>query len=159
METLYCPLYLIGSLWLIILDVDEILIFRKGEEVMSTYTLTLAGTQFRRKHLRESKYFECKCKRCRDPTELGSHFRYLQNFAKKSLSWILHYWLTISFYFWQFPPVPFWDVSRRSFDHAESTWPVFHLAVRQVRHRDEGGGCGQIGGRTRIWGRGAAKTS
>ena len=48
----------------------------KGEEVTSTYTLTLAGTAYRRKHLRESKYFDCTCKRCSDPTELGSHFRY-----------------------------------------------------------------------------------
>ncbi len=48
---------------------------RKGEEILSTYTLTLAGTQYRRKHLRESKYFECRCSRCADPTELGSHFR------------------------------------------------------------------------------------
>ena len=28
----------------------------------------------RRKHLRESKYFDCCCQRCSDPTENGTHF-------------------------------------------------------------------------------------
>lgn len=48
----------------------------KGQEITATYTLTLSGTLFRRKHLLESKYFACKCERCSDPTELGTHFRY-----------------------------------------------------------------------------------
>ena len=48
----------------------------RGEEVTTSYTHTLAGTAYRRGHLRESKYFDCDCRRCRDPTELGSHFRY-----------------------------------------------------------------------------------
>ena len=47
---------------------------RKGEEVTTSYTLTLQGTSYRRKHLKESKYFDCTCQRCQDPTELGSHF-------------------------------------------------------------------------------------
>ena len=46
----------------------------KGEEITDTYTYTLSNTSYRRKHLKDSKYFECDCKRCADPTELGSHF-------------------------------------------------------------------------------------
>ena len=46
----------------------------KGQEITTTYTLTLAGTLYRRKHLRESKYFDCCCKRCSDPSECDTHF-------------------------------------------------------------------------------------
>ena len=46
----------------------------KGCEITTTYTLTLNGTMFRRKHLLDSKYFLCTCRRCSDPTELGTHF-------------------------------------------------------------------------------------
>ena len=46
----------------------------KGEEITDTYTYTLSNTLYRRKHLKDSKYFECDCKRCADPTELGSHY-------------------------------------------------------------------------------------
>ena len=45
----------------------------KGEEITDTYTYTLSNTLYRRKHLKDSKYFDCDCKRCADPTELGSH--------------------------------------------------------------------------------------
>jgi hypothetical protein len=51
----------------------------KGTEVTSTYTHTLAGTMWRRKHLSESKYFDCSCKRCADSTELGTNFRKERN--------------------------------------------------------------------------------
>lgn len=37
------------------------------------YTHALWGTQARREHLRETKYFSCKCTRCADPTELGTY--------------------------------------------------------------------------------------
>ncbi len=47
----------------------------KGEEVTTSYTLTLANTAYRQRHLKESKYFACRCSRCEDPTELGSDFR------------------------------------------------------------------------------------
>ena len=47
---------------------------KKGEEITATYTLTLAGTMYRQKQLQDSKYFACHCIRCKDPTELGSHF-------------------------------------------------------------------------------------
>ena len=47
---------------------------RKGEEICDTYTATLSNTGCRRKALKETKYFDCICARCSDPTELGSHF-------------------------------------------------------------------------------------
>ncbi|KAL1497646.1 hypothetical protein ABEB36_008569 [Hypothenemus hampei] len=47
---------------------------KKGEHITSTYTNILWGTQERRRHLKESKYFSCICKRCSDPTELGTYF-------------------------------------------------------------------------------------
>ena len=37
------------------------------------YTHALWATRPRREHLRTTKYFECHCQRCIDPTELGSH--------------------------------------------------------------------------------------
>lgn len=40
------------------------------------YTLYISlcqGTDERRHLLKEGKYFDCKCERCEDPTELGSH--------------------------------------------------------------------------------------
>ena len=46
----------------------------KGCEITTTYTLTLNGTMYRRKHLLDSKYFLCTCRRCSDPTELGTNF-------------------------------------------------------------------------------------
>jgi hypothetical protein len=45
----------------------------KGQPLYTTYTHTLHPTYTRREHLRLSKYFECKCPRCADPTELGSN--------------------------------------------------------------------------------------
>ena len=47
---------------------------QKGEEICDTYTATLSNTLYRRKSLKNSKYFDCRCSRCADPTELGSHF-------------------------------------------------------------------------------------
>ena len=43
-----------------------------------SYTHLLSGTTERRKHLRYSKFFDCFCKRCVDPTELGSEFTTLR---------------------------------------------------------------------------------
>ncbi|CAH1154576.1 unnamed protein product [Phaedon cochleariae] len=43
-----------------------------GDHVTTMYTHCLWGTQARREHLRETKYFACRCRRCCDPTELGS---------------------------------------------------------------------------------------
>ncbi|KAM7342415.1 SET and MYND domain containing, arthropod-specific, member 6 [Cochliomyia hominivorax] len=43
------------------------------EMVTNCYTNVLLGTDERRHILQEGKYFICKCARCEDPTELGSH--------------------------------------------------------------------------------------
>ncbi|XP_017774648.1 PREDICTED: protein msta-like [Nicrophorus vespilloides] len=45
----------------------------EGGELFSSYTYALNPTLVRKKHLRESKYFDCACSRCKDPTELGTH--------------------------------------------------------------------------------------
>ncbi|XP_038222646.1 SET domain-containing protein SmydA-8 [Zerene cesonia] len=45
----------------------------KGEHVATMYSHALWGTQARRQHLRDTKYFSCKCPRCSDPTELGTY--------------------------------------------------------------------------------------
>lgn len=50
----------------------------KGEHISTMYTHSLWGTQARREHLRETKYFSCKCKRCEDPTELGTYLSALR---------------------------------------------------------------------------------
>ncbi|XP_014208289.1 protein msta-like [Copidosoma floridanum] len=46
---------------------------KKGEHLSTTYTHALWSTRSRREHLRATKYFACKCERCSDRTELGSH--------------------------------------------------------------------------------------
>ena len=40
--------------------------------------LCVPGTKERRKHLRESKYFDCSCPRCSDPTEGGTYLSALK---------------------------------------------------------------------------------
>uniref|UniRef100_A0A0K8WBW2 Protein msta, isoform A n=2 Tax=Bactrocera latifrons TaxID=174628 RepID=A0A0K8WBW2_BACLA len=45
----------------------------QGELLYNCYTNVLLGTDERRHLLKEGKYFDCKCERCEDPTELGSH--------------------------------------------------------------------------------------
>lgn len=47
---------------------------KKGEVITLTYTYTLDGTCDRRKHIKESKFFDCCCERCSSPSELGTHF-------------------------------------------------------------------------------------
>ncbi|XP_066259823.1 SET domain-containing protein SmydA-8-like [Euwallacea similis] len=49
-----------------------------GGELFSSYTYSLWPTLVRREFLRESKYFECTCQRCADPTELGTHMSSLK---------------------------------------------------------------------------------
>lgn len=48
------------------------------EHLKIMYTHILWGTQMRREHLKETKYFDCCCKRCSDPTELGSYISALK---------------------------------------------------------------------------------
>lgn len=47
---------------------------KEGQELFTTYTYTLSGTRVRQDHLKKGKFFSCKCERCSDPTELGTHF-------------------------------------------------------------------------------------
>ncbi|KAG5673865.1 hypothetical protein PVAND_003876 [Polypedilum vanderplanki] len=46
---------------------------KKGEHLTTTYTDTLKTTLERRRHLKQTKIFDCDCKRCRDSTELLTH--------------------------------------------------------------------------------------
>ncbi|XP_017885762.1 SET domain-containing protein SmydA-8-like isoform X2 [Ceratina calcarata] len=50
----------------------------KGEHVSICYTDPLWGTANRRHHLWTTKFFECVCERCRDPTEFGTMFNGLK---------------------------------------------------------------------------------
>lgn len=48
---------------------------KKGETLCTTYTNLMVGTEQRQDHLKSGKFFTCLCSRCKDPTELGTHFR------------------------------------------------------------------------------------
>lgn len=50
----------------------------EGEKLYTVYTYTLNGTSTRQAALKSSKYFTCRCPRCLDPTELGTHFSSLK---------------------------------------------------------------------------------
>ncbi|XP_063243953.1 SET domain-containing protein SmydA-8 isoform X2 [Bacillus rossius redtenbacheri] len=45
----------------------------RDAELFSSYTYSLDPTMVRRQHLSSGKFFDCRCERCRDPTELGTH--------------------------------------------------------------------------------------
>ncbi|KAJ8978884.1 hypothetical protein NQ317_008499 [Molorchus minor] len=60
------------------ITIKAVLPITAGEHITTMYTHCLWGTQARREHLRETKYFNCKCKRCSDPTELGSYLSALR---------------------------------------------------------------------------------
>ncbi|XP_050502228.1 SET domain-containing protein SmydA-8-like [Diabrotica virgifera virgifera] len=49
-----------------------------GYPVTLSYAYTLQNTLKRREHLLDNKFFECYCKRCSDPTELGCYSSALQ---------------------------------------------------------------------------------
>uniref|UniRef100_A0A336MKR3 CSON000704 protein n=1 Tax=Culicoides sonorensis TaxID=179676 RepID=A0A336MKR3_CULSO len=46
---------------------------KEGEMISLSYSYTLQGTLKRRQHLKDSKFFWCECRRCKDPTELGTY--------------------------------------------------------------------------------------
>ncbi|KAG8212669.1 hypothetical protein J437_LFUL019513, partial [Ladona fulva] len=46
----------------------------QGQPLNTCYTYTLSTTWERRECLRQGKFFDCLCKRCIDPTELGTDF-------------------------------------------------------------------------------------
>ncbi|XP_037033809.1 SET domain-containing protein SmydA-8-like isoform X2 [Bradysia coprophila] len=50
----------------------------EGDPIWNNYTHALSGTEVRRQHLMEGKYFHCKCRRCLDPTELGTNLSSIQ---------------------------------------------------------------------------------
>ncbi|XP_055373089.1 SET domain-containing protein SmydA-8 [Condylostylus longicornis] len=45
----------------------------KGGTICTSYTQPLKSTLLRQEHLRQAKCFDCTCKRCMDPTELGTY--------------------------------------------------------------------------------------
>ncbi|XP_023941136.2 SET domain-containing protein SmydA-8 [Bicyclus anynana] len=53
----------------------------KGNHIATMYSHALWGTQARRQHLRDTKYFSCKCQRCSDPTELGTYLSAMKCFG------------------------------------------------------------------------------
>ncbi|KAM3956978.1 SET and MYND domain containing, arthropod-specific, member 4 [Aphomia sociella] len=46
---------------------------RAGDLLTLCYAYTLQGTLKRREHIKHSKFFDCSCNRCSDPTELGTY--------------------------------------------------------------------------------------
>ncbi|CAG9788953.1 unnamed protein product [Diatraea saccharalis] len=44
-----------------------------GDIISLCYAYTLQGTLKRREHIKHSKFFDCTCNRCADPTELGTY--------------------------------------------------------------------------------------
>lgn len=53
-------------------------LIKAGEHLSIMYTHMLWGTAMRQEHLLTNKYFQCKCERCLDPTELGTNFSSLK---------------------------------------------------------------------------------
>ena len=47
---------------------------KKGDHITTSYTDPMWGTASRQMHISSSKYFICRCSRCQDPSELGTHF-------------------------------------------------------------------------------------
>jgi len=47
---------------------------KAGEEITNQYHKPDKATFIRRQTMKEKWFFDCSCARCRDPTELGSHF-------------------------------------------------------------------------------------
>lgn len=46
---------------------------QKDGHITTMYSHALWGTPARRQHLKDTKFFSCKCIRCSDPTELGTY--------------------------------------------------------------------------------------
>ncbi|XP_038222452.1 SET domain-containing protein SmydA-8 [Zerene cesonia] len=51
---------------------------KSGDILYLSYTHALAPTLTRREYLLESKFFNCECERCADPTEMGTHLSTLK---------------------------------------------------------------------------------
>lgn len=55
------------------ISIKAVVTIIKGHHISTMYSHALWGTQARRQHLKDTKYFSCKCQRCSDPTELGTY--------------------------------------------------------------------------------------
>ena len=51
---------------------------KAGEQILTSYKNPLLGSVSRRAHFPRIWYFDCECRRCCDPTELGSHLSSLK---------------------------------------------------------------------------------
>lgn len=61
--------------------ISEIVSEYRGSHISSMYTHPLWGTQQRQDHLKSTKYFSCRCRRCGDPTEFGTYLSALKCLA------------------------------------------------------------------------------
>lgn len=55
-----------------IIELEAMVIIKKGEEICTRYTTPQLGTIRRQQLLQSQWYFSCQCRRCVDPYELGS---------------------------------------------------------------------------------------
>lgn len=55
------------------ITIKAVVPIQKGEHIATMYSHALWGTLARRQHLKDTKYFACKCPRCSDPTEMGTY--------------------------------------------------------------------------------------
>ncbi|XP_013148059.1 PREDICTED: uncharacterized protein LOC106110706 [Papilio polytes] len=63
------------------ITVKVVIPIMKGEHITTMYSHALWGTEARRQHLKDTKYFSCKCPRCSDPTELGTYLSAMKCFG------------------------------------------------------------------------------
>lgn len=69
------------------ITVKAVCSIKKGDHISTMYTHALWATRARRAHLFDTKYFSCRCERCGDPTELGTHLGTLR--CPQGDGWIL----------------------------------------------------------------------
>ena len=55
-----------------VIELHAILPIKEGEEITTRYTTPQLGTMRRQQLVQSQWYFTCQCKRCLDPTELGT---------------------------------------------------------------------------------------
>ncbi|XP_052758517.1 SET domain-containing protein SmydA-8-like [Galleria mellonella] len=60
-----------------------------GEEILTCYTGILWCTPVRRCHLKKTKNFWCKCRRCADPTEMNTKLSALKCFNKECVGFLI----------------------------------------------------------------------
>ncbi|XP_013180259.1 PREDICTED: protein msta, isoform A [Papilio xuthus] len=63
------------------ITVKVVIPIMKDEHITTMYSHALWGTEARRQHLKDTKYFSCKCPRCSDPTELGTYLSAMKCFG------------------------------------------------------------------------------